>query len=253
MADLPDIDTSGIAFFAYWNAIDQGGVGSIDPSECLTDGSINSYTTYDNGVQIDSYSQSPNRTIKARVKNDGWIVAWMERTTIDLAVNTTSTPDGPWDVAQNVHSINNGDVQNNHLERTINSLVSNLSNSGSMTYNTGDVGLYNYEYPSASNTSTFSYTATDYDEYNSGGISYTADTDLVGAWTVGYRTGIDYNTYVKFDGTNALNVSSDNNYHGSLDLLANGLLPNSGTEYQMDVGNVNGNCNAAGDTVIMWG
>lgn len=143
MAELPDINTSEVSFIAFWNAIDSGGVSSIEPEDALTDGSIQNYTLYDNGWEGD-YSLENGRTAKVRIKSDGWLVAYLDRT--EYYDQSASRPDvnGPWDAFEWNVSGDTFDITNNSLERAIASLQGQLSNSGDIGYVSGDVGLYDY-------------------------------------------------------------------------------------------------------------
>jgi hypothetical protein len=252
MATLPDLDTSNISYIAYWNAIDQGGIGSIDPEEVLSDGNINSYTLYDNGIQIDSYSTPTGRNIQARVKTDGWIVAYLDRTE-NYGTLSGSVQRGWWDFANDwTDALNLSSFTNNTLERAIYSLHSQLSNSGSITYNTSDVALYNYEYPDATATTGMAM-KTENDNSKTSGFSYTSSTTIYAGAAVATaynnNTGSNY-ARAKFEGTKIAEVSDSINY-GSIDLVGDGYIPNSGTEYQ-----ATNNTNWATvelDIIIMWG
>lgn len=51
MANLPDLNKSDIGIVAYWNGIDNTAASDISPAEVLTEGTIQSYSQYDNGVE----------------------------------------------------------------------------------------------------------------------------------------------------------------------------------------------------------
>jgi hypothetical protein len=173
MAVLPDLDTTQISFIAFWNAIDQGGVSSIDPEDALSDGRINSYTLYDNGWEGSYSLPNISRSVTVRVKSDGWLIAYMDQTE-DFTLDTGSPPHGPWDILNDWTDYQTGsgslsaisDLQTNNLERCIQSLYSNLGNSESITYNSSDVDLYDYLYNSAGEYVLYSSTLSAYSYEN---------------------------------------------------------------------------------------
>ena len=262
MATLPDVTTANVGFIAYWNAINDGGVGSIKASDCLTDSNIQSYTLYDNGFTA-TYSSTNGRTVTARVKQDGWFVVYMDRTN-QFTQNSSSRVHGYFDIINNwTDSHNNiSSFPNNDLERAIHSLQSNLSNSGSVTYNSSDVGLYNYEYTSAS-TVTEMGTQLTHNTANSGqspssshtsGLIYTSGTTLHYTSAQGSQSygGNGGGGHVTFSGTN---IVTNGDSPSSIDLTANGLIPNSQTEYDMVVqanAPAYGTGHSNGSVLILW-
>jgi len=234
MADLPDLDTTSIGFCAYWNAIDQGGVGTIDPEEVLSDRRINNYTLYDNGWEAESYTSITGREIKMRAKSDGWFVAYMDRSeNYATRVNHPDSVRGPWDISNDWTDRNNSSYVSNALSEAIRSAASYLSNWNSITFNHSDVGLYNFEYSTATGiTGMSSATNTDYDgsDSNTCGVLYTEGTTVNWATAFGQSYGSDAN--VNFEGST---IVGDGEEYGALDLIAAGLIPNAATEYQMYV------------------
>ncbi len=238
MSDLPDLPTDNISYIAYWNAIDDGGVGSIDPEDVLSDGNINSYTLYDNGIQIDSYSTVVGRNCKARVKSDGWVIAYFDRTE-ELVTKEFQHPNGWWDIANDWGVVTSASsYTNNSLERVISQLQTNLSNSGTIQYNPSDIALFNYEHPDATNLTGMSLPSANRDTNSlSGGFSYTSDTTIHAAVAVGsaYSESGDWVT-VTFEGLSIASCDPNEGdkkgtYHGSIDLLGEGVIPDPGTEY----------------------
>ncbi|WP_159900729.1 hypothetical protein [Salinirussus salinus] len=243
MSDLPDLDTSQVGVIAYWNAIDDGGVGSIDAEEALTDGNITSYTLYDNGFTADYGQTAGNnfndpgsnnnfRNLRVRVKNDGWIVAYIDPS-VTLGNNGATgwfdfIGGTQWEVRDAAYN-HNFTLTPTMLEETVERLASNLSNYGSMTFNYSDVGLYTYVHPDTETLFLGSHRQQNQDggTHYTGGISYTADTNLDFAYCIG---GVDSGGDLTFEGT----LVSDNGTTGAIDLLSEGLIPNSGTEYVMD-------------------
>jgi len=268
MSDLPDLDTNNVSFVAYWNAIDDGGVGQIDPEETLTSSYVNSYDIYDNGVVIDYESligrdygrnklYSDGKPITVRVKTDGWFVAYLDSGS-DFATQSASRISGMYDVAaswENPESV--AEYSQNTLERAINDLQSELDNSGNISYNTSDVGLYNYQNESASNingTSLFGGSS------GTGGFSYTPNTTLYEAIAAGCGSSrSNFGTSGSFEGTTLFSFSGGNNnnferHFGAVDMLANDLIPSDGTEYQSSFSTSGDSSvsNAQIVTIILW-
>jgi hypothetical protein len=253
MSDLPDLDTSQISFIAYFNAIDQGGVQSIDPTEVTNHGNVQSYTLYDNGVQ-GVYTTATGRDCAFRVKEDGWFVAYLNRYENFNNGENGNQDDvrGPWDLLNNWVDYNStDDITSNSLERCINALKGELSNSGSVTYSASDVGLYDYRHPSAAGITALSDWGEDYSgsTYSqSPGFQYTSGTtvhwaaaasSVHAAWNDFDNDGGEGD--VKFNGTQVAYVdnynSPDYGYdgprtnYGSIDLISRGLIPSADTEY----------------------
>lgn len=157
---LPDLDTSTIGYIAYYNIVEQGGLSQdFDISEILDAGSVTSQTLYDNGVE-GVYNGYNGSDINIRGKQDGWILAWYPsgygEDSGDVpdwseGLNSASDVQGRWDLANGWADYDAGstNLTQNSLERCIQDLQSQLSNSAGITYNPGDVGLYNYSYPDA--------------------------------------------------------------------------------------------------------
>jgi len=176
MAELPDINTTETSYIAYWNALDHGAV-DISPAEVTSHPGVVDYTLYDNGIEgtFDlvytsntylSVSDSEVMPATFRVKTDGWIVVYLDQTE-NYAAPIEMSPDyqtprytqgigGWWNVeprwvdwAYNFNGNNNvlqdsPVIVGNGLSRGVNLLRQELSNSGVMTFNHSDVGLYDY-------------------------------------------------------------------------------------------------------------
>lgn len=238
MANLPDLDTGSIGMIAYWNAIDQGGASGISPDEVLSDGSIPSYTIYDNGVE-GQYNLTTGRQATFRVKNDGWMVVYLDRTE-KYAVNRSNVADcrGPWDVA-NAWTSGTSEIEQSTLERAINSLQANLSNSGSITYNTTDVGLYDYAHPNVSTVTVLSAEntgATEASDVTDYGFSYTSGTNRVVHAVVGKAIRNQYaeGQLLSPSLSDIANCTTGGGtVYGSYDLLGNAEAPDAATEYSI--------------------
>ena len=158
MATLPDIDTSEVSFIAFWNAIDQGGIDTedFDAEDVLSDSQIEDQTLYDNGVVVEwepdmSLAQMDGdpRLVRCRVKNDGWFVAYLDRTeSFNHEVEDKAFVHGPWDIINDwTLDWDNDSIEENYLERAINSLQGELD--ASPAYASSEVGLYNYMHEDA--------------------------------------------------------------------------------------------------------
>jgi len=144
---LPDLDPNEIGVIAFWNCHDHRVAGSdavIDPTDVL--GVLKSYTLYDNGVDgIIDYS--PRTGINVRVKNDGWIIAWIDRTNQYQQNVSPYTALGYYDLLYNwkdVEHVISGNT--NTLIEVINYLYNQLSNKADFNFFKSDVGTYCYEF-----------------------------------------------------------------------------------------------------------
>lgn len=248
MSDLPDLDTSSVGYVAFWNFIDQGGAGEIDPTEVTSDGGVQSYTTYDNGVE--GVYAAGTRDCTFRVKQDGWMIAYFDRKAEEQQYGSKNEnlPTGTYSIVANWDDGSAGasSGDNNALERVINSLYNQLSNKNTATYSAADVGLYNYE---VGGTTTTILT----DQQDSPGnddqvrsatptFQYTSETSLGYAFALG---ALDFHSG---DGSVAGEVTWGSgpvqlcpahsssggthfDYRGTVDLIANNEIPNANTEY----------------------
>lgn len=208
MSDLPDLDTSEAAYIAYWNAIEQGGVSTIEASEALSDTNIEEYTLYDNGAEGTTTCPT-DRIVNFRIKDDGWIVAWMDDSSATPTAGSEFTDeDGNVDYVYGLFDIVNDwswgtgttSIVENSLERVIESLASELSNWDTISYDPEDVGLYSYAYPDATATTLFSERTPSDSETYEHGFLYTAGTDILYAAITGHADGGDYRNdqYVRY-------------------------------------------------------
>lgn len=147
MSDLPDLDTDEISFIGFWNAIDDGGVDSIEPEDCLDNDNLQEYTLYDNGwdgkYEFDYHEGGP-REFDVRVKSDGWFIAYLDRTENYSIKDERPNINGPWDIIYDWTGSTNENLDRNVLTEIIDSLRSDQDNSGDMSFAHQDVGLYEY-------------------------------------------------------------------------------------------------------------
>lgn len=262
MSTLPDLDPGGVSFLAYWNAIDQGGVSSIEPAEVTSAGIVNETTLYDNGVTgTFSISETGTPEGRFRVKNDGWFVAYVDRSaTYDTQVQEPNIDAirGPWDIINGWTNISEstapppGDLQNDNLERTINALYSQLPNAGSITYNVSDVGLYNYEYPDAT---TITHLSASTNDNVSAGFTYTSGTDRKWQAAVAniWGNNVDAGGSVSApSGLTIVSAGTSEKYYGVIDVLAQNEAPNAGQEYTFSLNTASFTA-ANHSNLIVWG
>jgi len=278
MATLPDLNTGSIGFIAYWNVEDQGGLDGSqwDVDEVLSDGRINNYTLYDNGVE-GSYTFPNGRDGSFRVKNDGWFITYIDRSNPGEGATATQNPDnarGEWDIAHDWTSTGTiSGVNSNTMARGINSLQNNLVNSNGITFNWGDVGLYHYGYAAdgATNVTLLcdraransgSYnTSTDTDL---GSFIYTSDTTMHAAYSAASGNGASGAMYADVEGNVLFNTPTrgNNSYqasaYGAFDLIyRNYLQPpeaetNTKTEAKADY-KANSDPDVSQTIVTVWG
>ncbi|MBZ6496025.1 hypothetical protein [Natrinema longum] len=150
---LPALDTSEISFLGYWNALDHSTEDSIDPTEVLNNGSVDAHNVYENGVEglfSFGFSRATSRTVNFRVKDDGWFVAWLDTSgEFDTHVPKDGDLHGPYDYLGDWSYPGSVDPSKSLLAETIRNLYTELSNSGTITFNSSDVAHFNYEYPNA--------------------------------------------------------------------------------------------------------
>ena len=255
MAPLPDIDTTQVSYLAYWNALNQG-AGSISPSEVTSAGNIVDTTIYDNGVEL-TVSVNGARNGKARVKQDGWFVAYLNQDEEHGRERINEPFNGPWDILPYVQDPPAGqqgfDSAPNELASVIQTLQGQLSNSGQITFDPDDVGLYNYEHQQATGVSQFSHECHRFSTAGSS-FSFTESTDvymndLIAATEVSFEDG---NVQTQFDGVNVLNLNIDEeSAYSAVDLTTEFSL-DPATEYS-----VNGDAGSFGfitNTIhALWG
>jgi hypothetical protein len=183
------------------------------------------------------------------VKEDGWFVAWLNRYE-NFNKGEVQNPDdvrGAWDLLNDWADHGSADdITQNSLERCINALKNELSNSGSITYSANDVGLYDYRHSSAAGVTALS--AYGSQRLGNGsyalspGLQYTVGTTV--HWAAAASTvlaeygseGEEGRINLSFNGTDINSVNSENfledrKYYGSIDLISRGLIPNANTEY----------------------
>lgn len=250
MAELPDLDTRSIGHIAYWNAIDQGTLPGVNPDEVLSANGVRSSTLYDNGVE-GTFQTLTGRNCSFRVKNDGWFVVWFDQTTTyQNSLNNSTEVAGRHDLVNNwTEYSQTGGIVKNTLERVINALWNELSNSANVQYSPSDSGLYNYEFSGATATTLLTSNQGVYGESNgeyshtyTDGFLYTAETD---PYAVDFYFSLlnireESQSRLTVCGAEVLDTANsgnnpDNNryFYGAYDLWNSNLVPNAGTEYEI--------------------
>ena len=206
---LPGLDTANITWIAYWNFLDNGAV-DITPSDAIS--AMETFQEYDNGVDgtiILPRANISDRLINCRVKDDGWIIVWIDRTEVYARSDNNEEPyAGPYDVVNSCFNPGrNIRTTKNNLERTVKKLFDAFSNSNLATYNPGDVGLYSYWWEEAD-------TITIVGEGGSGfGGGYTiepvAGTNIVD-WAFGCSVSTSQFDRISAMEWNGTNIASDN-------------------------------------------
>lgn len=248
MATLPDVDTSDVSFLAYWNILEDGGLGrdSIDPDECLDDNGITEYTLYDNGFEAD-YNADNHREITVRVKTDGWFVAYMDRrSTFATNVEDYEDIEGPWNIGGAFPEAYG--VDGNILERAIDSLRDQISldDVESVDYSSSDVGLYNYEVEDAT---TFTLMTVDGKDINVG-YSYTEDTNIDYHINAGWLENYYHLEVENYGKIAEIDGGVDGNRYGVIDVIEEDVAPEPNTTYTMSSDTPGGNVVA--HNLILW-
>jgi len=150
MADgtLPPLNPDTAGHCAFYNLISQAGLtqASLTWSDVVNNGSVTSYTVYDNGVIL-QYSDAAFGSITVRCKTDGWVVAY---TGWDGTVATDSgaraAPSGDCLTVNGVNSSNT--ISDNRLVNAIEDIQSDLSDWNLANYSRSDIGIYDFVYGS---------------------------------------------------------------------------------------------------------
>lgn len=231
MSDLPDIDTSEVGPIAYWNAHEHG-ASSIDPEEALDHGRIVEYTLYDNGWEGTFELHSHDREATVRVKTDGWIVAFLDRTNdydLEMDEDEIHLIRGYWDLHRNWYQTESSAIEftENALENAIDRLQAQLSDDH--TYHWSDVGLYVYEYEDASTITGM------HAHMETASFIITEGTDIDYASMAGGMGGSNASEdiyWVEDD----IRLSDGEHTYGTLDLLDPNRIDQTEYEYEVDGG-----------------
>lgn len=243
MADLDDLVTTNIGMIAFWNALDHRvapGSGDVDPTDCIA--IFDSYVVYDNGIE--GYKGiGSGRYFHARVKTDGWIISWIDRSnTFGYPIKPAadfgeSGYKGYYDILYNWMSLNaNISASQTTLCYLIDALYTALSNAADFTFEDAAVGHYCYEYPLSSSLSLIDISVNGADQ--EGTFQYTSGTNIyygaVAGSTQSSNTARDRRVF--FEGTliaGREDGGSSAADHGVADLVAEGWIPTALTDYAL--------------------
>jgi len=231
---LPDINTDNVSWIAFWNHLDNG-ASSITPSDATS--AMDSSDSYSNGVEgiiTVSFSNISNLDIAVRVKDDGWIIAWLDRTENYYSNNSLlNAKHGQQDIFGDHSGSPKGganDIRTQFqtiLERRVKELRDALSNSGASTYNASDVSHYNYLHPNATNID-FGYAANS-NATQDADVSPSASTTIYGGVSYGSaagdvaNVGVDGSTLANSGETYAKDIAGDGNLASGETMVLNGF------------------------------
>jgi len=260
--NLPDLEPTDIGIIAFWNALDHWkgtGTKSIDPTDCA--GVFDSYDVYDNGIQ-GWKALGSGRHFNARVKSDGWMIAWVDRTN-SFAYPSKETSEFGEDAHKGYYDIlwdwfaYNANISSTQttLSYLISLLYNALSNKDDFDYSDADVGHYCYEYPDANVMTLLSVCCSGVSYCSKTGyLQYTEGTTLYYAAVTGAAyIATSYYARVKFDGNTLADVSYNQRRCGVVDILAEGWMPEPLVSHQLLV-----QCRyerydgAHGSIIIIW-
>ena len=239
MANFPDLVTTDIGIIAFWNAHDHrvvAGVGDVNPTDCIP--VFDSYNVYDNGIE--GYKAlGSGRYFHARVKSDGWMVTWIDRTNTffypdkDASDFGESANKGYYDILHEWmnYGANISSTQTN-LSYLISLLYNVLSNKTDFTYADADVGHYSYEYPDANVMTLLSMYIGSGDK--TGYVQYTSGTTLYYAAVTGSGDYTGANSKIQFAGNSLISIFVGPVY-ATADIIANNWMPNPSTDYSLYV------------------
>lgn len=234
MANLPDLVTTDIGIIAFWNAKDHWtgpGANTIDPTNCA--GVFDSYSVYDNGIEGHKALGS-GRYFHARVKSDGWMVAWIDRTNTFAYPNKVAADFGEtghrgyYDILYDWFAaalISSTYTTTSHL---ISLLYNALTNKGDFAFAAADVGHYCYEYSEA-NVLTLCAVFN-----KTGNVQYTTGTIMYYAAATGRAVTDNAAHSCKFAGNTLMSGPTGGvAKFGVGDIVAEGWMPNPLTNYPL--------------------
>lgn len=261
MAELPNLDTSTVGILAYWNAIDNG-ASEVNPENVLNIDNLQTYNQYDNGVQgtMKIWMRVGNpagtqqneysvRTVHYRVKTDGWVLCWLDRTN-EFNKNLSEgngdvKPDGYYDIAH-TWMRSQDDTKafpNSTLQQAMSVIVPEVTPDAFGT--TPSPTHYCYEYTNSNQLAIAS------ESWYPGGNDSLSDTFSVGfegTSTIDYHAfaGFGYNihtydsNYLRYSGVDVWTDGTDTNVDGvdlfgTFDGVAEGVAAADGTLYDTEV------------------
>lgn len=259
MANLPAITTADVGIIAFWNAHDHRVNGaSIDPTDCIP--YFDSYTVYDNGID-GVKALGSGRNFNIRVKNDGWIVAWIDRTNTFFYPDKLQSDFGEsehkgyydilWNWFQYTANISSTETTLSYL---IDQLYNQLSNKAEFTFSATDVGHYCYEFTNANVITPIDKQSSA--PWLSGAVQYTTGTTLYYASVVGIGHGgfdtAPRDSMVAFAGHTIYYEEVSTILVGAANIVAEGWMPNPLTDCWLTAGCETAAADAHGSILIIW-
>lgn len=251
MAELPDLDTTEVGILGYWNALDDG-AEEVDPTEVVDWDRLSTYGQYDNGVVGSAMGESTVvfqdeswdwREVNFRVKTDGWILAWLDRTNEfakDLKRGDDEKPSGYYDLIYPWTYPRQDDIR--LPESTLSHVISRLGELTTPNEHTPDeVGYYSYEYPDADQITTVTQYETELETDAElelvSGVGYADGSTrhyhaVVGSTTDGDGDDGSYGFDLSYAGEEFVSRPSDTYFkYGCMDALAENLVPDDEVLY----------------------
>lgn len=257
MANLPDINTANVGIIAFWNAEDHKTAGVVDPTDCT--GVFTNYSVYDNGLDGD-ISLGSGRLFNCRVKNDGWCVAWIDRTNTFFYPNKLvsdfgeSGYKGYYDILWDWISYNAGiSATLTTLSYILSLLEAALETSGDFTFAAGDVGHYCYEFTSANVMTLLSVFVNG--AAQTGNVQHTTGTSIYYAAVTAAEYQYHGGAPLAYFAGNHIIDSVPMNFarYGTADIKAENWMPNPLTDYALYIYNpdLSGDF-GLGSILILW-
>jgi hypothetical protein len=167
MSDVPELDTTSISWFAYYDVVSETDATQIYPQDMTNADSVINNEQYDNGSVLTYTADQVGREITIRATKDGPVTAHMNlkenyQKLLNPSVNNPEANINgihdlfEWNSLGNTVSLTSGCV----LERAIREVLQQLRNWSSdlsSDYNASDINYHNYEY-GPGNISVFSET-----------------------------------------------------------------------------------------------
>lgn len=244
MAQLPSLNTDNISYISYLN------VGSSVPkSELLeTVSEMETHTEYDNGIDGTigiGFDERSARFINCRVKDDGWIISWLDR----RKLGEMDDDHGVHDLQNDWSSLGNIQPDKHNLERGIKRLYDAIPSTDNSNYNPTDVGLYNYEFEDAEALTLASKRISGNRNSGKMDLQKVDDTTIFEAYASG-------NGFASGSATWVSNVGTDNEERDGLGIIDVTDDVESGNicRIEFDTGfRLNSTPSTAGHVMILWG
>lgn len=217
MAPLPDINERLVRQLSWWNALDHG-ADSFDPVALLDYVDVESWDAYDNGIEG---SLRRHEALRFRAKADGHIITYFDESYGDV---------NPEDLLTSFTAGDLPDLTQTVLSEEINALRKQAPNSGQMTFNHADVGLYNFEYPDMDHYRVFARDRGGYGGATHAEYAVNPDEDLPEHYIV--DSYVSAGASVSFDGSTLAASQSDTSSSSRDRLAESGRISEKGRYYE---------------------